>query len=287
MPDQAHSSEPPTPTEGRGLARLRLDLGYDGTEFNGWAFQPGLRTVQGEVQAALGTALRLGQAVEVVVAGRTDAGVHARGQVIHADVPADSLFEFPKLTYSLNGILPPDIRVREVRLAPPGFDARFAAVARRYSYAIADRGLDALMRNFMVEHWRELDVAAMNAAAAPLLGLHDFTSFCKRTDFGTSIRTLQEFSWHRTEAGVVAQLQADAFCHSMVRSLVGALVPVGEGRQPVDFPQAVLDRRQRDSDVVTMPPQGLVLEAVLYPPDAELAARQLETRARRDHSELA
>ena len=134
--------------------------------------------------------------------------------------------------------------------------------------------------------WRA-SLRAMNRATEALLGLHDFTSFCKRTDFGTSIRTLQEFSWRRTGTGLVATLQADAFCHSMVRSLVGCLVPVGEGRRPVDFPRQVLERRQRGSDVVTMPGHGLVLEAVLYPPDAEMAARQAETRARRDQSELA
>lgn len=272
--------------DGGGLVRLRVDLAYDGTMFAGWAKQQALRTVQGTVEAAIGTALRLGRSVDVQVAGRTDAGVHARGQVLHCDVPQSSLFDFSKLTYSLNGILPADIRVHSVSLAPAGFDARFAAIGRRYTYAIADGVVDPLTRGFAVSHWRRLDVDAMNAASVALLGLHDFTTFCKRTDFGTSIRTLQEFSWKRTDFGVVATLQADAFCHSMVRSLVGALVPVGEGRRPVTWPAAALVRRERGADVVTMPGHGLVLEAVLYPPDDELAARQAETRAKREQSEV-
>ena len=276
-----------SPAVGGGLTRLRVDLAYDGTNFAGWAKQAGLRTVQGEVERVLGVALRIGEPVEVTVAGRTDAGVHARGQVLHADVPAVSLGELNKLTYSLNGLLPADVRIHEVSIAPEGFDARFAAVARRYSYAIADGRVDPLTRGFVVAHWRRLDVQVMNEACEPLIGLHDFTTFCKRTDFGTSIRTLQEFWWERTSVGVVAHLKADAFCHSMVRSLVGALVLVGEGRRPVEFPAEVLARRQRTAAVVTMPGHGLVLEQVYYPPADQLAARQAETRARRDHSELA
>ena len=142
------------------------------------------------------------------------------------------------------------------------------------------------MRHFVVAHWRRLDEHAMNEASEKLLGLHDFTSFCKKTDFGTAIRTLQEFSWVRTDVGVTAHLKADAFCHSMVRSLIGALVPVGEHKQPVTFPREVLERRTRGSDVVTMPGHGLVLEQVYYPEDSQLAARAEETRALRDISEV-
>jgi len=286
MPLSLSPIEPSSPQTGRGFVRLRIDLAYDGTNFAGWALQRSLRTVQGEVQVALGTSLRVGAPVDVIVAGRTDAGVHARGQVIHCDVPEESLFDLDKMTYSLNGLLPEDIRVHSVVLAPEGFDARFSAIARRYSYAIADGLQDPLMRFFAVSYWKRLDEDAMNAASAQLLGLHDFTSFCKQKEFATTIRTLQEFSWHRTEYGVVATLQADAFCHSMVRSLVGALIPVGSGRRPVDFPRMVLERRSRNSDVETMAGHGLVLEQVLYPADDQLLARQEMTRARRTQEQL-
>ncbi|MEY3407328.1 MAG: hypothetical protein RL038_389 [Actinomycetota bacterium] len=285
MPESAELNQPPT-HPGRGLVRLRVDLGYDGTAFNGWAYQPGLRTVQDEVQTALGVALHLGDPVPVVVAGRTDAGVHARGQVIHCDVPETVELDFYKLVRSLNGLLPVDIRVHRVQVAPDGFDARFAAVARRYSYTIADGDVDPLTRNFVVPYYRKLDEDAMNAAAAKLIGLNDYTAFCKKSDFGTAIRTLQEFRWERTGFGVVAHLKADAFCHSMVRSLVGSMIPVGEGKVDVEFPFNIMQSRTRDPLVVTMLPQGLVLEEVYYPADDQLAARQLETRATRDESEL-
>ena len=278
------SNQPPA--TGRGLIRLRADLAYDGTMFAGWAKQGTLRTVQREVEQALTVALRTSEPISVTVAGRTDAGVHARGQVIHADAPVGSFTDLYKLLYSLNGLLPADIRVHGVQVAPEGFDARFSAIARRYSYAICDGPVDPLTRGFVLAHWRHLDVEAMNAASQPLIGLHDFTTFCKLTNFRTSIRTLQEFSWRRTEVGVVAHLKADAFCHSMVRSLVGALIAVGEGRRPVEFPGELLARRERSAEVSTVPGHGLVLEEVYYPADDQLAARQAETRARRDAGEI-
>lgn len=275
--------EPPI----RGLTRIRLYLAYDGTYFSGWAFQPNLRTVQGEVQKAISTALRLSENLEVTVAGRTDAGVHARAQVIHFDVPSiDSDFDFQKFVYSLNGILDADIRVSSAGVAPEGFDARFSAIARRYSYALMDTHIDPLMRFQAVTHWKELDVEAMNVASSSLLGLHDFASFCKPNDYGSTIRTLQEFTWTRTGAQVRASLKADAFCHSMVRSLIGCVIAVGDGRQPIDFARKVLERRVRGSDVVTMPSYGLTLEEVLYPADSELFSRQEMTRAKRDISEI-
>jgi tRNA pseudouridine38-40 synthase len=285
MPLDNSHNEPPT-LPGRGLVRLRCNLAYDGTNFAGWAFQPNLRTVQSLVQNALGVVLRLGESVDVVVAGRTDAGVHARGQVIHADVPERAVFDFHKMTYAMNGVLPADVRINSIAIAPHGFDARFAAIGRRYSYAIADRVSDPLTRGFVVNHWRTLDEAAMNAASADLIGLHDFTSFCKQTEYGTSIRILQQFEWRREPFGVVAHLRADAFCHSMVRSLIGCLVPIGEGRRPIEFAREVLQRRARGGDVVTMPGHGLVLEEVYYPADTELLDRQLLTRAKRDASEV-
>lgn len=275
--------EPPI----RGLTRIRLYLAYDGSYFSGWAFQPNLRTVQGDVQRAIATALHIKDDVEIVVAGRTDAGVHARGQVIHADVPAlPKDFDFQKFVYSLNGILDSDVRILSAGYAPAGFDARFSAVARRYSYAVMDGMTDPLLRSLAITHWRELDDDAMNIASATLLGLHDFASFCKPNDYGSTIRTLQEFSWKREGLLLKATLQADAFCHSMVRSLVGCVIAIGDGRQPVDFARSVLERRERRADVVTMPSAGLTLEEVLYPEDAELLTRQEMTRAKRDISEV-
>lgn len=280
-----HNEPPALP--GRGFIRLRLDLSYDGTLFAGWASQPRLRTVQGEVENALRIAFHLKEEVQTIVGGRTDAGVHARGQVIHTDVPESVLKEdFGKIAYSLNGLLDADIRILSLIQAPYGFDARFSAIARTYSYSFSDGAPQPLYRNFVVPAWRKLDVESMNKASEQLIGLNDFTAFCKRTQFGTSIRTLNQFDWRHTDFGVMATLQADAFCHSMVRSLVGCVLSVGEGKRDINYPKAVLDTKARQDEVVTMPAHGLVLEKIIYPSDDELMARQEITRARRDGSEL-
>lgn len=266
--------------------RLRIDLGYDGTDFHGWASQPNLRTVQGELEEALRVALHLDARPETTVAGRTDAGVHARGQVAHIDVDACDDETLHKLLRSLNGILPEDLQVFAITPVSEHFDARFAALARRYSYRFVDApAVDPLERHTVVFHPWPLDVERMNDASGRLLGLNDYTAFCKRSEFGTSIRTLQEFSWHRDEYGVVvARIRADAFCHSMVRSLVGAMVHVGDGRKPVEWPRQLLDAGERTSHVA--PARGLVLEEVFYPAEADLLARQEFTRATRDAAEL-
>jgi tRNA pseudouridine38-40 synthase len=264
--------------------RLRIDLGYDGTEFSGWAAQPGRRTVQGELEAALMTVLRLPTPAALTVAGRTDAGVHARGQVSHLDVPADLEVPVLELERRLNGTLPDDIRVHRVSLAPDGFDARFSAVWRRYAYRLSDgpESADPLRRHEVLPWPWPLDLAAMNAASAELTGEHDFAAYCKRREGATTIRALLDFSWSRTPAGlVVARVVADAFCHSMVRALVGALLAVGTGRKPVSWPAAVLSAGVRDSAVQVVPARGLTLEEVGYPPDGELAARADEARRMR------
>lgn len=284
MPEQL-MNEPSPPLE-RGFVRLRIDLAYDGTMFAGWAIQPTLRTVQGDVENAVRMVFHLPESPNVFVAGRTDAGVHARGQVVHVDVPEHVLFDLEKIRYSLDSLLGGDIRINAVKIAPKNFDARFSAIARRYTYTISDGFVDPLARHYVVTNWRRFDIDAMNEAAKPLLGLHDFASFCKKTDYGTAIRTLEVFSWHRGDHGSVATVQADAFCHSMVRSLIGALVPVGEGRRGIDFPEQAMLRKMRDGDVVTMPAHGLVLEEVIYPADDELLSRQEITRARRENSEV-
>lgn len=269
-----------------GGVRLRIDLAYDGTEFRGWAAQPGLRTVQGELQAALATVLRVPE-VAVVCAGRTDSGVHARGQVVHTDVAGDEVPD--KLARRLNGVLPHDVRVRRVLEAPAGFDARFGALWRRYAYRVADSVelVDPLTRHHVLTWPRALDLDAMNAASALLVGRHDFASFCKQREGATTIRTLLELSWARDDAGVaVGTVKADAFCHSMVRALVGCLLAVGEGRHPVAWIGEVLRAERREGAAAVVHAHGLTLEEVAYPADDELAARLLQTMAKRDKEDV-
>ncbi len=259
-----------------GLVRVRLDIGYDGTDFSGWAVQPGRRTVQGELEAALATVLR--RPVRLTVAGRTDAGVHATGQVAHADLP--STVDGAVLRSRLVRLLPADVTVGDVRVAPAGFDARFGALRRHYAYRVADEPSTAapLRRRDTLTWPRHLDEHALTAAAAELLGEHDFAAFCRRREGATTVRELQRLDWERGRDGVlVCRVSADAFCHNMVRSLVGALVAVGEGRRSTGWPAELLATGVRSSDVA--PAHGLTLVGVDYPPDAELAARALRTRA--------
>ncbi|MFH8252116.1 tRNA pseudouridine(38-40) synthase TruA [Microbacterium sp. B2969] len=279
--------------------RIRLDLAYDGTNFRGWARQPGLRSVQGTLEDAL--ARVLGGHPRLVVAGRTDAGVHASGQVAHVDLdtaqeerltarpPRGDAASDPagRLAPRLRGVLGAyaDVTVHRTAIAPDGFDARFSAVWRRYEYRIADRiaGYDPLERLRTTTVRADLDVQEMDAAARSLTGLHDFAAYCKPREEATTIRTLLEFDWRRAEDGVlVANVKADAFCHSMVRALVGACVAVGEGRLDVDDVAAIRDGRERVPEVKVLAARGLTLTAVGYPDDELLAARAEQTRARRD-----
>jgi tRNA pseudouridine38-40 synthase len=261
--------------------RVRIDLSYDGGGFSGWARQPGQRTVQQVLEDALARVLRA-DPVQLTVAGRTDAGVHARGQVAHADLPAMAWLEAPPaLLRRLAGLLPPDVRVRRIVPAPAGFDARFSALSRRYSYRVCDdvTGPDPLRRHDTLWYRRGLDVGAMNEAAGLLLGEHDFAAFCRRREGATTVRELLFLSWARPEARVAeATVVADAFCHSMVRALVGALLKVGEGGRPPSWPAQVLTGRVRDPAVPVVPPHGLCLEEVRYPPPGQLAQRALATR---------
>ena len=270
--------------------RLRIDLAYDGGDFHGWAAQPGLRTVQGELEATLAMILRVPEA-PVTCAGRTDSGVHARGQVVHLDVDADA-FAAAAGRYDgdpvvaverrLNGVLPADLRVRRLTRAAPGFDARFSPLWRRYTYRICDGVPDPLTRGHVLAWPRSLDRDAMQEASAGLLGLHDFAAFCKQREGATTVRNLLELSWLREGGLLTGTVRADAFCHHMVRSLVGALLAVGEGRRPVSWPAEVLAAGFRDAAVTVVPPQGLTLEEVGYPDDADLAARADQSRAKRE-----
>jgi tRNA pseudouridine38-40 synthase len=262
--------------------RVRIDLSYDGGGFSGWARQPGQRTVQQVLEDALSQVLRVGPPVQLTVAGRTDAGVHARGQVAHADLPlAAWLDAAPAILRRLAGLLPPDVRVRRIGPAPEGFDARFSALSRRYSYRVCDdvTGPDPLRRHDTLWYRRGVEVSAMNEAAGRLLGEHDFAAFCRRREGATTVRELLSLSWARPEATVAeATVIADAFCHSMVRALVGALLKVGDGSRPPSWPAQVLTARVRDPGVPVVPPHGLCLEEVRYPPPGQLAQRALATR---------
>jgi tRNA pseudouridine38-40 synthase len=290
------------------LTRLRLDIAYDGTGFSGWSRQPHRRTVQGELEAALATILtRFGTPPKLTVAGRTDAGVHALGQVAHLDLTDAQLaglddthrgkgatkpqrtpeFRAARLARRLNGIagMNSDLYVKSSTVAPAGFDARFSAAWRRYEYRVADRAApkNPLRRANTLWYPSELDVDAMNKAAEPLVGLHDFAAYCKPREGATTIRTLQRFEWARDHDGVlVARLQADAFCHSMVRALVGASVAVGEGNLAASRARKLLDERARSSAFTVLPAKGLTMLEVGYPDDSELASRAEQTRARRD-----
>jgi tRNA pseudouridine38-40 synthase len=268
-----------TTSEADPLTRVRLDVSYDGTDFSGWAVQPARRTVQDELQRALATILRV-PSVSLTVAGRTDAGVHATGQVAHVDLPRAP---DPNLLSRLAGVLPRDVRVQRVHVVPPEFDARFGALWRRYEYRISDHpaGGSPLRRRFVLDFRRELDVAAMASAAAQLLGLRDFVAFCKWRDTSTTIRTVESFDVRRDAGEIVCTIQADAFCHSMVRSLVGALIMVGEGRRRPHWPAELLGLTERSNEVTVAPALGLTLVEVGYPPEDQLAARLAVTRARR------
>ena len=262
--------------------RVRIDLSYDGGGFSGWARQPGQRTVQQVLEDALSQVLRADPPVQLTVAGRTDAGVHARGQVAHADLPlAAWLDAAPVILRRLARLLPPDVRVRRIGAAPDGFDARFSALSRRYSYRVCDdvTGPDPLRRHDTLWYRREIGIGPMNEAAALLLGEHDFAAFCRRRAGATTVRELLALSWTRPEATVAeATVIADAFCHSMVRALMGALLKVGDGARPPSWPAQVLTARVRDPGVPVVPPHGLCLEEVRYPPPGQLAQRALATR---------
>ncbi|WP_020098654.1 tRNA pseudouridine(38-40) synthase TruA [Microbacterium sp. 11MF] len=273
--------------------RLRIDLAYDGTDFRGWARQPNLRTVQGTLEAAI--ARILGGDPRLVVAGRTDAGVHASAQVAHLDLTegqerrllSGRRPEPAALAGRINGVLGPypDVAVHRVDVAPEGFDARFSAVWRRYAYRVADRvtGYDPLERGRTTWVAAELDVDAMDAAARSLRGLHDFAAYCKPREEATTIRTLLEYGWHRDASGIlIASVKADAFCHSMVRALVGACVAVGEGRIEIGRVAEIRDELERTNEVKVLAARGLTLTEVGYPADDLLAARAEQTRARRE-----
>lgn len=279
--------EEPTLTPKSGFLRFRMDFAYDGTNFSGWAKQRDQRTVQGEIESALESVTR--NPVTLQVAGRTDAGVHASHQVVHFDLPErdqnGNEWDLKDITYRLNRMLTEEIRIHTISRAPKFFHARFSALSRSYIYKIADGGqlLAPLLRYDIATWYRPLDVPTMNQAVRPLLGEHDFAAFCKARDTGTTIRTLKEFAFERGANNfIIARVTSDAFCHSMVRSLIGAAVCVGEGRFQPEWMKDVLDGRERIGESLVFPARGLTLTDITYPANQDLEARLGITVRRRD-----
>ncbi|MBM3655706.1 MAG: tRNA pseudouridine(38-40) synthase TruA [Actinobacteria bacterium] len=279
--------EQPTLNPGSGLLRFRIDFSYDGTGFSGWARQVDQRTIQGEMEVALSGLVR--DRVDLIVAGRTDAGVHASFQVAHFDLPERDKYgkewKPQDLQYRLNRMLSEEILVKAVTKAPPHFHARFSALRRTYIYRIADgqQHIDPLKRFDITPWYRHLDLSRLNEASRRLLGEHDFATFCKPGGFGTTLRRLEEFSWQRmADATLLATVTADAFCYSMVRNIVGAVVCVGESRFEPEWISSLLLNRTRVSQSMVFPARGLTLIAVEYPADDLLEARLKVTACRRD-----
>jgi tRNA pseudouridine38-40 synthase len=264
-----------------GFLRLRIDLAYDGTNFSGWATQPDRRTVQEEVEKAIGTISQ--SKVETIVAGRTDAGVHASGQVIHVDIPQG--VNLDDIAYKLNRILDEDIRIMQVSVAPEAFHARFSAIRRTYTYKILDKNLPVppINRTDIASWYRPLDAELMNVASGLVLGHHDFAAFCKFKEGGTTIRTLENFTWERRGELLVATIIADAFCYSMVRNLVGAVVCIADGRKDSEWIRQLLQNKERVSDSLVFPARGLTLSSVEYPTDNQLLERAKVTIGKRDN----
>ncbi|MEB3067980.1 tRNA pseudouridine(38-40) synthase TruA [Mycolicibacter sp. MYC017] len=282
--------KPLTSPESRAEVRLRLDIAYDGTDFAGWAVQNGQRTVAGVLEETLATVFRV--PVRVFGAGRTDTGVHATGQVAHVDIPQSAVAhgysrgrpadepEFLALTRRLARFLPADVRVLSLQRAAPDFDARFSALRRHYTYRLstAPYGVTPQSARYVTAWPRALDVEAMGLASQTLVGLNDFAAFCRHREGATTIRDLQRLEWERDGDLVTAHVSADAFCWSMVRSLVGALLAVGEHRRSVTWCADLLNAERRSSDFTAAPARGLTLVGVDYPPDDQLGARIVITR---------
>lgn len=266
-------NEPLVTSVPEGFIRIRGEVAYDGKNFSGWGMQPDRRTVQGVIEDAFSQIIG-GPRTIVQCAGRTDAGVHATGQVMHLDIPLNWKDRLDDLAYKVNAILDEDVVIKALVHTNQNFDARFAALSRSYTYFIQEGLRDPLTRDRVYQHRRYLDVEAMNDASQVLLGLHDFSAFCRKTDYGTSIRNLQKFSWTRTQDGLIrVDITSDAFCYSMVRALVGALISIGEGKRTKQWLSDYLETGERDFGVFMAPAHPLTLVQVEYPPESEYANR--------------
>ncbi len=267
---------PLAPEEGAPAAhepvRVRLTVAYEGTGFHGFAAQPGQSTVGGTLSEAIEKVV--GHQVSLTCAGRTDSGVHAWGQVVHADLaPVRGRLDPDALVRSCNAMLAPSIVVREAEIAPPGFDARRSAISRRYRYRVLNASTADPFLAATAWHVEDpLDLRAMQQATDPLLGEHDFSTFCRRPpDGGSLVRRVHDARW-TTEDGRLGQgdllrfeIEAVAFCHQMVRSVVGTLVEVGRGRRQAGDLAWILRSRDRALAASPAPPHGLCLWAVAYP----------------------
>jgi tRNA pseudouridine38-40 synthase len=243
------------------MPSLRLDLAYDGSGFRGYARQEGLRTVQGLLEEALEVVL--GGKVETSVAGRTDAGVHARGQVVSCRVegPVDVL----RLTRSLNGIVGPEISVMAVSEVAEDFNARFSAVWRRYRYLLSTGvAPDPLRRGFEWHVGPGLDLGAMTSAAGGFIGEHDFSAFCRSVEGSSNVRRVDEARWEAEDGALSFWIKANAFCHQMVRSLVGLCYDVGRGFTPAESVRDIVESGDRARVATVAPPHGLILWEVGY-----------------------
>lgn len=262
-----------------GLRRFRIDLAYDGTDFSGWAIQPGLRTVEGDLVKALEVIFgKLENGLRV--AGRTDAGVHAIAQVLHVDLtPVQARRIKSGLPKRLNAMLPRDVRIHKVELAAEGFHARFSATSREYRYRINQSAIEnPLIGRYQLWHKYPLDASKMHDAGQHLLGLHDFASFCKRRAGSTTIREMKKLRVSEAKGEIVIDLEADAFCHNQVRSIVGALVAIGENTLSLKQLLAILDQKKRVGKFKVVGAEGLTLMKVNYPKDHLLAKQAEKTR---------
>lgn len=268
----------------QGFIRLRGTIAYDGEKFAGWGMQPERRTVQGDLEEVFARLMRTDRLV-ITCAGRTDAGVHSVGQVFHIDVPEDRYPGRKDMMFKLNAILSEDLAVTDIDVAPDGFDARFSALSRSYRYLINDGVRNPVTRRQIYNYGWALDVALMVEAGKYLLGLHDFSAFCKQKEFATTIREVQQLDIYRDDDGVIHfDITADAFCYSMVRAIVGALVDIGAGRREPSWIETYLAGGAKVPAVFVAPALGLTFMKVNYPSDDQLAARILETKHSRDGS---
>lgn len=268
----------------QGFIRLRGTIAYDGEKFAGWGMQPDRRTVQGELEEVFAQLMRTDRLV-ITCAGRTDAGVHSVGQVFHIDVPGDRYPGRKDMMFKLNAILSEDVAVTDIDVAPDGFDARFSALSRTYRYLINDQVRNPVSRRQIYNYGWALDVDLMAAGAQHILGLHDFAAFCKQKEFATTIRQVNQMDVYRHDDGVIQfDITADAFCYSMVRAIVGALVDIGAGRREPSWIGEYLAGGTKVPAVFVAPALGLTFMKVTYPTDDQLAARILETKHSRDGS---
>ena len=243
------------------MTTYRLDFAYDGTGFHGYARQPHVRTVQGELENAL---FKLTGEVETAVAGRTDKGVHATAQVLSFE--GDEELDCDRVVRSLNSQLAPEIAVTSLGVAPSGFNARFSAIGRSYIYLVLNRSTpDPFLASTSWHYETPLDIGVMNRGMSHLIGEHDFAAFCRKADNRSTVRRLDSAEWSARDGGGSAlEVAASSFCHQMVRSLVALSVEIGRGRVDPDAVPGILASRDRQLAKGAAPPHGLTLVAVRY-----------------------